>query len=111
VAHTSSSSATPTPDGDGRCPTRRNASVSTMPAFTTLSTCHSRKREVDTRNCASAGFRRMKSMVPVRMCSTTAWSPGLIAPSSTACIKMNSPVTTSASPKLHPGMPLASLLP
>ena len=40
-------------------------------AVKTLTHCHGWKRAVETRNCASAGFRRTKSSVPLRMCSTT----------------------------------------
>ena len=44
---------------------------------------HGSNRAVETRNCASAGFNRTKSSVPLRMCSTTVLSEGVTAPSRT----------------------------
>ena len=73
-------------------------------AVRTLVLRHGSKRAVETRNCASAGLRRTKSSVPLRMCSTTAVRLGLMAPSSTPWSNVNQPMTISASPKLQPAM-------
>ena len=60
------------------------------------------KRAVDTRNCASAGFNKTKSSVPLRTPSTTKLRLGVTPPSSTALSTENQPTTTSASAKLQP---------
>jgi hypothetical protein len=96
------SSAARTCSGEGHRPMRRKATTKmTTPAIASM-TRHGANFCVETRNCASAGFSRTKSSVPLRMCSTTAASDGFTAPSSTPFITMNQPMTTRASSNDHP---------
>src|SRR5262245_52946811 len=63
---------------------------------------------VETKNCASAGLSSTKSSVPLRTCSTTWVTLGLIAPSMTACSTVNQPSTNSASAYDQPATVLRS---